>query len=97
VVDDTIGTTNGPPIDQYEYEQLLVEMLDILGVLHTVHDIYVSCKNNIVCGLLTAIAWISYCNVILAYEHSIANMMVLVFTKSCDGKDNVDYPFGVSR
>jgi hypothetical protein len=57
-IDDDIVVVGGAPINQYEYEQLLLETLDKLGVLISVHDMLVPEQNHLARVMLKCIAHI---------------------------------------
>jgi hypothetical protein len=80
-IDDDIGSAGVAPINQYEYEQLLSEMLDKLGILSSVHKLEVPKKKCLARVMLTCLAHISRCKDVLSYESSVLHAMVLAENK----------------
>jgi hypothetical protein len=67
----------GTPINQYEYERLLLETLDKFGVLTSVHRMLVLEQKYIARAMITCLTRIVRYNDVIAYEASVVNMMVL--------------------
>jgi hypothetical protein len=76
-IDDDALATGDSPIDQYEYEQLLIAALDKLGVLTSVHCMSVLEKTHLARIMLMRLARIVRYKDLLSYEASVSNAMVL--------------------
>jgi hypothetical protein len=69
------------PINQNEYEQLLLDTLYKLIVITSVHGMSVPEQKCLACAMITCLARIVRYKDVQAYEDSVVNTMVLVYNQ----------------